>query len=64
MMSSVADLQLQDLNLTTKAKYIIYGKRRLIAPEVTEEIGISIGSCHTILMEDLEMHRVCAKTLH
>jgi hypothetical protein len=29
--------------------------------EVAEEVGISIGSCHTILMEDLGMCRVSAK---
>jgi hypothetical protein len=29
--------------------------------EVAEEVGISIGLCHTILAEDLEVHGVPAK---
>jgi hypothetical protein len=37
------------------------GKRRLTVREVAEEVGLFIGSCHTILMEDLGMHLVSAK---
>jgi hypothetical protein len=29
--------------------------------EVAEEDGMSIGSCHTVLVEDLGMHRVSEK---
>jgi hypothetical protein len=28
---------------------------------VAEEVGMPIGSCHTILMEDLGMHEVSAQ---
>jgi hypothetical protein len=28
---------------------------------VSEEVGISIGSCHTVLTKDLGMHQVSAK---
>jgi hypothetical protein len=33
----------------------------LTVREVAEEIGISMGLCHTILMEDIGMHQVSAK---
>jgi hypothetical protein len=42
-------------------KNVIHGNRQLAVQEVAEEVGISIGSCHTILMEDLGMHGVPAK---
>jgi hypothetical protein len=29
--------------------------------KVAEEVGVSTGSCHTILMEDLRIHRVSVK---
>ena len=35
--------------------------RRLTAKELAEECGISVGSCHHILTEELKMHRVAAK---
>ena len=35
--------------------------RRLTVRELTEECGISVGSCHHILTEELKMHRVAAK---
>jgi transposase len=37
--------------------------RRLTVREAAEEIGIFIHSCHTILMEDLKMHRISANFL-
>ena len=35
--------------------------RRLTVREVANEVGISIGSCHQIFTEKLQMRRVCAK---
>ena len=35
--------------------------RRLTVRELAEECGISVGSCHHILTEELKMHRVAAK---
>jgi hypothetical protein len=40
---------------------IICGDLQQTFREVAEEVGISIGSCHTILTEDLGMHLVTAK---
>jgi AraC-like DNA-binding protein len=40
---------------------IIRENRRLSVREVAEEVGISIGSCHTILTEGLGIHRFSAK---
>jgi len=34
---------------------------RLIVREVTDEVGIRIGSCHQIFTEKLQMHRIGAK---
>jgi hypothetical protein len=48
-------------NLIAQVTSIIRGNRRLTVREVAEEVRISIGSCHTILMEDLGMHWVSAK---
>jgi hypothetical protein len=42
-------------------KNITSGNRRLTVPEVAEEVGISTGSSHTILTEDLGMHLFSAK---
>jgi hypothetical protein len=39
----------------------IGGNRRLAVQEVAEKVGISIGSCHTISVEDLGMHQVSTK---
>jgi hypothetical protein len=47
--------------LIVQVKNIIHGNIWLTVREVAEEIKISTGSCHTILMEDLGMHRVLAK---
>ena len=35
--------------------------RRLTVRELAEECGISVGSCHHILTEQLKMHRIAAK---
>ena len=35
--------------------------RRLTVRELTEECGISVGSCQSILTEELKVHRVAAK---
>ena len=40
---------------------VICGKRRLTVREVADEVGISIGSCHQIFTEELQMRRVSAK---
>ncbi|XP_064090828.1 protein GVQW3-like [Macrobrachium nipponense] len=40
---------------------IVEDDRRITIKEITEEVGISTGSVHTILTEDLAMQRVSAK---
>jgi len=40
---------------------VIRRNRRLILREVADEVGISIGSCHQILTDKLQMRRVSAK---
>jgi hypothetical protein len=60
-MSGLADLQLQDPNV--QAKNIIRGNLRLAGREVAEEVGIYIGSCHTILSEDLGIQWVSGKSV-
>ncbi|XP_064115144.1 protein GVQW3-like [Macrobrachium nipponense] len=40
---------------------IVEEDRRITINEITEEVGISTGSVHTILTEDLAMRRVSAK---
>lgn len=47
MMSGLADSQFQDLNNIIEKHYC--GNHQLTAQEVAEEVGISIGSCHTTL---------------
>jgi hypothetical protein len=62
MMSSLADFQLQGPNLwLSRWKNTVHGNYQLTVREVAEEVGISTGSCHTILMEDSGMHQVSAK---
>jgi len=39
---------------------VIRGNHRLTVREVADEGGISIGSCHQIFTEKLQMHRVSA----
>ena len=40
---------------------MIRGNRRLTAREVADEVDISIGSCHEIFTEKLQLHRFSAK---
>jgi transposase len=40
-----------------RVRAVIRGNRRLTVQEVADEVGISIGSCHQILTEKLQMHR-------
>jgi len=40
---------------------VIRGNRRLTVREVADKVGISIGSCHQIFNEKLQMRRVSAK---
>ena len=40
---------------------MIRGNRRLTAREVADEVHISIGSCHQIFSEKIQMRRVSAK---
>jgi DNA-binding Lrp family transcriptional regulator len=40
---------------------LILQNRRLTIREIAEDVGISFGSCQTILTEKLKMHRVAAK---
>jgi hypothetical protein len=40
---------------------VIRSNRRLTVREVADECEISVGSCHTMLTEKLNMHRVAAK---
>jgi hypothetical protein len=40
---------------------VIGGNLRLTVPEVADKVGISIGSCHQIFTEKLQMRCVCAK---
>ncbi|CAK9805507.1 Protein GVQW3 [Anthophora plagiata] len=44
-----------------KISDLVRVNRRLTVRELSEEVGISIGSCHEILTEKLNMHRVAAK---
>ena len=40
---------------------MVRANRRLTVRKLAEECGISIGSCHHILTEELKMHRAAAK---
>ena len=40
---------------------MIRGNRRLTVRETADEVGISIGSCHEIFTEKLQMRRVSVK---
>jgi DNA-binding transcriptional regulator GbsR (MarR family) len=44
-----------------KVHVVNHENRRLTVCEVSEEVGISKSSCHIILTEKLEMHRVAAE---
>ncbi|VEN50524.1 unnamed protein product [Callosobruchus maculatus] len=44
-----------------KVKKIVLANRRITVREVAEDLNISIGSCHSILTNNLGMSRVAAK---
>jgi protein-arginine kinase activator protein McsA len=44
-----------------KVRVVICESCPLTVREVSEEVGISKSSCHTILTEKLQMHRVAAR---
>jgi len=44
-----------------RVRAVIRGNRRLTVQKVADEVGISIGSCHQIFTEKLQMRRVSAK---
>ena len=46
-----------------RIRAVIHGNRRLTVREVADEAGISIGSCHQIFTEKIQMGRVSAKFL-
>ena len=44
-----------------RVRAVIRGNHRLTVREVANEVGISMGSCHQILTEKLQMRRVSAE---
>ena len=46
-----------------KVRAVIRGNRLLTVRKVSDEVGISIGSCHQIFTEKLRMRRVSAKSV-
>lgn len=44
-----------------KVKEIVMENRRITIREVADDVGISVGSCHTIFSDILGMKRVAAK---
>ena len=42
-------------------KKVLDSERRLTITTISEEIGLSFGTVHTIVTEDLTMRKVCAK---
>ena len=44
-----------------RVRSVIRGNRRLTVREVADEVGISVGSCHQIVTEKLQMRRVSAE---
>ena len=44
-----------------KVKKIVLANRRITVREIAEDLSISIGSCHSIITNDLGMKRVAAK---
>ena len=53
--TSTDDPHIDEINTLVRAN------RRLTVRELAEECGISVGSCHHMLTEELKMHRVAAK---
>jgi len=48
-------------NHVERVRAVIRGNHRLTVQEVADEVGISIGSCHQIFTEKLQMGCVSAK---
>ena len=44
-----------------RVRAVIHGNRRLTVREVADEVGISIGSCHHIFTEKLQLRCISAK---
>ena len=44
-----------------RVRAVVLGNHRLTVREVSDEVGISIGFCHQIFTEKLQMRRVSAK---
>jgi DNA-binding Lrp family transcriptional regulator len=42
-------------------KALVRNGRRMTVVQIAAEVGLSVGSVHAILKEDLGMCRVCAK---
>jgi len=51
----------RNLETICKVRIIFRNNRRLTVREIADDCGISVGSCHAILTDDLHMKRVCAK---
>jgi len=47
--------------IIANVRTIFRNNRRLTVREITDDCGISVGSCDAILTDDLHMKRVCAK---
>lgn len=45
----------------TKVNEIVRSNKHLIVRETAEDGNISVSTCHIILIEKLEMHRIAAK---
>ena len=57
----VYDLPPQQTTTMLRECAVIRGNHHLTVREVAHEVGISIGSCHQIFTEKLQMRRVSAK---
>jgi len=47
--------------MIAKVRTVVRSNRRLTVREIADDCGISVGSCDTILTDDLHTKRVCAK---
>ena len=55
------DLPHQQTTTMSRVHAVIHGNRRLTVQEVADEAGISIGSCHQMFTEKLQMRHFSAK---
>jgi hypothetical protein len=53
----------QNANAIENVRSLILDDRRLTIQEISDEVGISTGSAHSIVTEDLHMCRVVAKSV-